>query len=118
MESDNELKILDFWDKNKIYEKAKKMRASGQKFYLCDGPPFATGGIHIGTAWNKSLKDAVCRYKMLRGYNVYIRAGYDTHGLPIETQVERDLGVKEKKDIENKIGIEKFTKRCKELCEK
>lgn len=118
MESDNELKILDFWDKNKIYEKAKRMRASGPKFYLCDGPPFATGGIHIGTAWNKSLKDAVCRYKMLRGYNVYIRAGYDTHGLPIETQVERDLGVKEKKDIENKIGIEKFTKRCKELCEK
>ncbi|VVB73892.1 Isoleucine--tRNA ligase [uncultured archaeon] len=118
MESDPEVKILEFWEKNKIQQKAYKMRANGPKFYMCDGPPFATGGIHVGTAWNKSLKDAVCKYKMLQGHSVHIRAGYDTHGLPIETQVEKDLGVKEKKDIENKIGIEKFTKRCRELCEK
>lgn len=118
MASDNESKILEFWNENNIYQKAREIRKSGEKFYLCDGPPFATGGIHIGTAWNKALKDAIGRYKMLRGYDVYIRAGYDTHGLPIETQVEKELGIKDKKEIENKVGIDKFVKRCKELCER
>ncbi len=118
MASDNESKILEFWNENNIYQKAKEIRKNGKKFYLCDGPPFATGGIHIGTAWNKALKDAFCRYKMLQGYDVYVRAGYDTHGLPIETQVEKELGIKEKKEIENKVGIDKFVKRCKELCER
>ncbi len=118
MSMDNESDILKFWKENNIYKKAKEKRKNGPKFYMCDGPPFATGGIHIGTAWNKSLKDAICRYKMMQGYDVYIRAGYDTHGLPIETQVERELGIKDKKEIETKVGINVFVKRCKELCEK
>ena len=117
MSSENENKILEFWKENNIYQKAKEKRKNGQKFYLCDGPPFATGGIHIGTAWNKALKDVYIKYKMMQGYDVYVRAGYDTHGLPIETKVEKELGVKDKKEIETRIGIDKFVKRCKEQCE-
>jgi hypothetical protein len=97
-ESEAEMKILEFWSKNKIYEKALKKREKGKKFYMCDGPPFATGGIHLGTALNKSLKDAVIRYKLLQGFYIPVRAGYDTHGLPIETQVEK-VGGREVRDL-------------------
>jgi isoleucyl-tRNA synthetase len=113
MDSKEELEILEFWKKEKIYRKALQKRKGAAKFYMCDGPPYPTGEIHAGTAWNKSLKDAICRYQMLTGKDVYIRAGYDTHGLPIELQVEKKLGLKGKKDIEE-LGIKKFVHACKE----
>ncbi|MEM3555934.1 MAG: isoleucine--tRNA ligase [Candidatus Micrarchaeia archaeon] len=112
-----EKKIHNFWEKEKIYKKVKELRKDGKKFYFCDGPPYATGQIHPGTAWNKCVKDAVCRYKRARGFNVRDQAGYDTHGLPIEVKVEQELKLKSKKDIQ-KIGVDKFIKRCREFATK
>ena len=81
-------------------------------FYFCDGPPYATGQIHPGTAWNKSIKDAVCRYKRARGFSVRAQPGFDTHGLPIEVKVEQELKITDKREIE-KLGVEKFVEKCK-----
>ena len=91
-----EKEILRFWKKGRIYERVKKANEKGKPFYFCDGPPYATGQIHPGTAWNKCIKDAVCRYKRAQGFNVRDQAGYDTHGLPIEVKVEKELNLKNK----------------------
>ncbi|NYZ79117.1 class I tRNA ligase family protein, partial [Candidatus Micrarchaeota archaeon] len=112
-----EKKIHKFWEEEKIYKKVKEMRKGGEKFYFCDGPPYATGQIHPGTAWNKCVKDSICRYKRARGFNVRDQAGYDTHGLPIEVKVEQELKLKSKKDIQ-KIGVANFIKKCKEFATK
>ena len=82
--------ILKFWKQKKIYEKSKRKNAKGKKFYMMDGPPYATGHIHIGTALNKILKDVAMRSKRLQGYDIFDRAGYDTHGVPIEYQIEKN----------------------------
>ncbi|MCX8195018.1 MAG: isoleucine--tRNA ligase [Candidatus Micrarchaeota archaeon] len=105
--------ILKFWKESGIYAKAKEASSQGKPYYFCDGPPYATGQIHPGTAWNKCIKDAICRYKRATGYSVRSQPGYDTHGLPIEVKVEQELQLKNKREIE-KIGIEKFVNRCRE----
>jgi len=97
---DKEAEILKFWKENKIYEKSRNKNEKGKKFYLMDGPPYATGHIHLGTALNKILKDIAMRSRRLQGYSVFDRPGYDTHGVPIEFQVEKEIGSKSKKDIE------------------
>ncbi len=79
-----------------------------------DGPPYATGYIHMGTALNKILKDVAIRSKRMQGYNVFDRAGYDTHGVPIESKVEQKLGFKTKQDIEA-FGVKKFVDACREF---
>lgn len=107
-----EKEILEFWKKNDIYEKVKKSREKGERFYFCDGPPYATGQIHPGTGWNKCAKDAICRFWRGKGYNVRVQPGFDTHGLPIEVRVEKELGIKNKQEIE-KYGIGKFIDECK-----
>ncbi|QLJ52196.1 MAG: Isoleucyl-tRNA synthetase [Candidatus Fermentimicrarchaeum limneticum] len=112
-----EKKIHSFWEKEKIHKKVKESKKDAEKFYFCDGPPYATGQIHPGTAWNKCVKDAVCRYKRARGFNVRDQAGFDTHGLPIEVKVEQELKLKSKKDIQ-KIGVAKFIKKCREFATK
>ena len=112
-----ENEVTKFWEDEKIHEKAKKKNESGTPWYFCDGPPYATGSIHPGTGWNKTMKDVICRYYRMRGYNVRAQAGYDTHGLPIEVKVEQELKIKNKNEIE-KIGIEKFVKKCKEFATK
>jgi isoleucyl-tRNA synthetase len=104
--------ILKFWKENKIYEKSKKQNSNGKKFYMMDGPPYATGHIHMGTALNKTLKDIALRSKRLQGFDCFDRAGYDTHGVPIEFQVEKEIGSKSKQDIE-KFGVKKFIEKCK-----
>ena len=109
-----EKEVLVFWKKNKIYEKSKKKNSKGKKFYMMDGPPYANGHIHMGHALNKTLKDISMRQKRLQGFNVFDRAGYDTHGLPIEFQVEKEIGSRTKKDIE-KYGVKKFINKCKEF---
>jgi isoleucyl-tRNA synthetase len=109
-----EEEILEFWKKNKIYEKSKKKNEKGKKFYMMDGPPYATGHIHMGTALNKTLKDVAMRAKRLQGYNVFDRAGYDTHGVPIEFKIEKEIGSKSKQDIEI-FGVKKFIEKCKEF---
>lgn len=110
----NETKIAAFWKAKKIYEKAKKLRASGRKFYFLDGPPYATGFIHMGTGWNKILKDAFIRFWRARGFDVWDQPGYDTHGLPIENKIEKELGLTGKAQIE-KFGIDKFNEKCRKF---
>jgi len=109
-----EEKIQEFWDKNNIPKKALSLRKGKKKFYFLDGPPYATGYIHLGTAWNKILKDSFIRYKRMKGFDVWAQPGYDTHGLPIENKVEKKLNLKSKRDIE-KIGVEEFNKECRKF---
>ncbi len=106
-----EEKIQSWWEENHIYEKCKNHRREGQKYYFLDGPPYASGAIHLGTAWNKILKDAVVRYHSMKGLNVRRQAGWDCHGLPIELKVEEKLGIKMKKEIEE-FGERNFIKEC------
>ncbi len=109
-----EPEIQKFWKENGIYEKAKEKSKGGKKFYFLDGPPYTSGKVHLGTAWNKSLKDSIQRYKRMQGFNVLDRAGYDMHGLPTENAAEKELGIKNKDEIA-KFGVGKFVKACKEL---
>jgi isoleucyl-tRNA synthetase len=102
---------LKFWKEKKIYEKVKKKNAKGKKFYFLQGPPYTSGKLHIGHAWNNCLKDLVLRYKRMTGFNVWDKAGYDMHGLPTENAVQKKLGIKDKSEIE-KYGVEKFIKEC------
>jgi len=115
MENAKELeeKIKEFWKNNNIPVKARQRNKGRKKFYFLDGPPYATGYIHIGTAWNKILKDTYLRYWRMKGYDVWDKPGYDTHGLPIENKVEQKLGLKSKSDIE-RLGVEKFNKECRD----
>ncbi len=107
-----EQEIRIFWKKNKIKEKARK---KGKKqFYFLDGPPYTSGKIHLGTAWNKTLKDMVTRYKRMQGFDVWDRAGYDMHGLPTEGKVQAKLKMKTKEEI-LKYGLAKFVGECKEF---
>jgi isoleucyl-tRNA synthetase len=112
-----EEKVLKFWEEKKIYDKIRKENTKGKKFYMMDGPPYATGSIHMGTALNKILKDIAMRSHRLQGCNVFDRAGYDTHGVPIEFQIEKEIGSKSKKDIE-KFGVRKFINKCKDFATK
>src|SRR3989344_4395482 len=108
----NETQILKYWKENKVYQKAKTKNSKGKKFYMMDGPPYATGHIHMGTALNKILKDIAMRSRRQQGYDVFDRPGYDTHGVPIEFQIEKEIGSKTKNDIET-YGVKKFIEKCK-----
>ena len=105
--------VLEFWNNNRIYHKIKELRSKGTPYFFLDGPPYVTGYIHLGTAWNKTLKDLYIRYLRMRGYSVRDQPGWDMHGLPIEVLVEQKLGIKHKKDIERTIGMKKFLEECK-----
>ncbi|PIT92918.1 MAG: isoleucine--tRNA ligase, partial [Candidatus Harrisonbacteria bacterium CG10_big_fil_rev_8_21_14_0_10_38_8] len=107
-----EKKVLDFWEKNKIFEKS--LNKKGKEYVFYEGPPTANGkpGIHHVVA--RCFKDIIPRYKTMRGYRVPRKAGWDTHGLPVELQAEKELGLSNKQDIE-KYGIGKFNQYCKEL---
>ncbi|MCA9485404.1 MAG: isoleucine--tRNA ligase, partial [Nanoarchaeota archaeon] len=107
----NEEEVLKFWEENKIYEKVKKKNEKGKKFYFLQGPPYTSGKLHIGHAWNNSLKDLAMRYKRMKGFNVWDRGGYDMHGLPTEHAVQKKLKLKTKEDIEA-YGVDKFVKEC------
>ncbi len=109
----NEGEIQEWWRSSDVYAKVKKLREGGEPWYFLDGPPYASGSIHLGTAWNKIIKDSILRYYTMRGLNVLRQPGWDCHGLPIEVKVEEALGIKTKKDIEQKIGVEEFIRQCK-----
>ncbi|MFH2028395.1 MAG: isoleucine--tRNA ligase [Nanoarchaeota archaeon] len=109
-----EKEILDFWAKKKIYQKVKEKNKKGKDYYFLDGPPYTSGRIHLGQAWNKSLKDAVLRYKRMQGFNVWDRAGYDMHGLPTEHKVMEKLKLKNKDQIPE-FGLAKYITECKQL---
>jgi len=109
-----EEKVLKWWYEDGILRKFLSWRKNKPKFWILDGPPYVTGHIHLGTAWNKILKDVCIRYYTMKGYYTKAQPGFDCHGLPIEVLMEKKLGFKTKKDIE-KFGIEKFIEECKKL---
>ena len=109
-----EPEILEFWKKHNIYEKAKEKNKGKKKFYFLDGPPYTSGKVHLGTAWNKALKDSVLRYKRMQGFDVWDRAGYDMHGMPTEQAVEKNLGLKHKDEIPV-YGVVNFVNACREF---
>src|SRR2546428_585613 len=107
-----ERQVQEFWDRAKVYRKTVAAREKGEDFFFGDGPPYTTGSIHLGQVLNKTIKDLVVRYHRMRGYHVRDQPGYDMHGLPIEVQVEKTLGITNKKEIEE-LGIEKFVNTCR-----
>ncbi len=108
--------VMKLWDTEEIYEEIRAKSIGKPKFYFLDGPPYPSSGVpHIGTAWNKVLKDAIIRYKRMKGFWVWDKPGYDTHGLPIEVAVEKNLRLKTKKDIVEKVGISSFIDECRKL---
>jgi len=113
---DVESSVNDYWDEHDAYEAAKEAHADDPPFFFVDGPPYTSGQMHLGTAWNKTLKDAIIRYKRMSGHDVTDRPGYDMHGLPIEVKVEEELGFDSKKDIEE-YGMEAFIEECKSFAE-
>jgi isoleucyl-tRNA synthetase len=114
---DVESSVNAYWDETDAYEAAKKAHADDPTFFFVDGPPYTSGQMHLGTAWNKTLKDAIIRYTRMSGYNVTDRPGYDMHGLPIEVKVEEELGFDSKKEIEE-YGMESFIEECKSFAER
>ncbi|KNF08229.1 isoleucine--tRNA ligase IleS [Gottschalkia purinilytica] len=111
--SENEKELSKFWDEIDILKKSIENREGAKPFVFYEGPPTANGrpGIHHVIA--RTLKDSVCRYKTMKGYQVKRKAGWDTHGLPVEIEVEKELKLKDKHDIEN-YGIDKFNEKCRE----
>ncbi len=109
---DLEHAILEFWKKNKIFEKSIELRPEDKPWAFVDGPPFVTGLPHYGSLLSSLPKDLFGRYYTMKGYRVRRVWGWDGHGLPIENKVEGELGITRKKDIEEKVGVEEFIKRC------
>lgn len=107
-----EEEILKFWQENKIFEKTLEKPSSKGEFVFYDGPPFATGLPHYGHLLGSTAKDLFPRFKTMQGYKVRRRWGWDCHGLPIENIVEKKLGLKHKKDIEE-FGVDKFNEECR-----
>ena len=105
--------VLEFWEKNKIFEKSIEQRPKTKSYVFYDGPPFATGLPHYGHILASLIKDVVPRYWTMKGFRVERRWGWDCHGLPVENLIEQELGLKDKKDIES-IGIDKFNQACKD----
>ena len=110
---EREKEILAFWKENEIFEKSVALNEGKKTFTFYDGPPTANGKPHIGHILTRVMKDIIPRYKTMKGYNVLRKAGWDTHGLPVELEVEKQLGIDGKPEIE-KYGIEPFIKKCKE----
>ena len=110
---DREKKIEKFWKENHIFEKSMDSRKEGPTYTFYDGPPTANGKPHIGHVLTRVIKDMIPRYRTMKGYMVPRKAGWDTHGLPVELEVEKKLGLDGKEQIEE-YGIEPFIKQCKE----
>ncbi len=110
--SEIEKEILEFWESNKIFEKSIETRPANKSFTFYEGPPTANGKPGIHHVMARTIKDIVCRYKTLQGYQVHRKAGWDTHGLPVEIEVEKELGIKTKDEIII-YGVEKFNQACK-----
>jgi isoleucyl-tRNA synthetase len=108
--------VLEFWKKSRVYEKAKAEAClnNEKRFRFLEGPPTANGFMHVGHARGRTFKDVILRYYRMRGFCVWDQAGWDTQGLPVELEVEKNLRFKSKKDIEN-YGVDKFIYECQKL---
>ena len=110
---DREKKVEEIWKENHIFEKSMENRKEGETYTFYDGPPTANGKPHIGHVLTRVIKDMIPRYRTMKGYMVPRKAGWDTHGLPVELEVEKKLGLDGKEQIEE-YGMEPFIKQCKE----
>ena len=110
---EREKEVLKFWKENKIFEENMERNSDAKEFTFYDGPPTANGKPHIGHILTRVIKDIIPRYHVMKGDHCYRKAGWDTHGLPVELEVEKLLGIDGKQEIE-KYGIEPFIKKCKE----
>ena len=110
---DREKKVEEFWKENHIFEKSMENRKEGETYTFYDGPPTANGKPHIGHVLTRVIKDMIPRYRTMKGYMVPRKAGWDTHGLPVELEVEKMLGLDGKEQIEQ-YGLEPFIEHCKE----
>ena len=110
---DIEKEVLDFWKREKIFEKSISSREGAPAYVFYEGPPSANGMPGIHHVLSRTIKDIFCRYKTLKGFQVHRKGGWDTHGLPVELQVEKVLGIT-KKDIGNKISVEEYNTKCRE----
>ena len=110
---EREKQVEKFWEDNQIFEKSMKVREGNPSYVFYDGPPTATGKPHIGHVEPRVIKDMIPRYRTMKGYQVPRKAGWDTHGLPVELEVEKKLGLDGKDQIE-KYGVEPFIEQCKE----
>ena len=108
-----EEEILDFWDARDIFRKSLEIRREAPNFVFYEGPPTANGRPGIHHVMSRTVKDTVCRYKTMQGFFVNRKAGWDTHGLPVEIEVEKELGIEGKEEIEE-YGVDKFNEKCKE----
>ncbi|HSL89926.1 MAG TPA: isoleucine--tRNA ligase [Ignavibacteriaceae bacterium] len=104
--------ILKFWEENKVFEKSVSSRDESKSFTFYEGPPTANGKPGIHHVMARTLKDLVCRYKTLQGFRVERKAGWDTHGLPVEIEVEKSLGIKHKSEVLD-YGVEKYNEACR-----
>ncbi|MBE6592216.1 MAG: isoleucine--tRNA ligase [Ruminococcaceae bacterium] len=110
---DREKKVLEFWNSNNIFKKSEESRSKANSYVFYDGPPTANGKPHIGHVLTRVIKDMIPRYRTMKGYYVPRKAGWDTHGLPVELEVEKLLGLDGKEQIEQ-YGLEPFLAKCKE----
>lgn len=110
---EREREVEKFWRENRIFEKSIEDRKDAPTYMFYDGPPTANGKPHIGHALTRVIKDMIPRYRTMKGYKVPRKAGWDTHGLPVEIEVEKELGINGKEQIEN-YGVAPFIEKCKE----
>lgn len=110
---EREKAIEKFWEENHIFEKSVESRKEGPNYMFYDGPPTANGKPHIGHVLTRTIKDMIPRYRTMKGYQVPRKAGWDTHGLPVELEVEKQLGLDGKEQIEE-YGLEPFIDKCKQ----
>ncbi|UXP33159.1 isoleucine--tRNA ligase [Reichenbachiella agarivorans] len=105
--------VLDFWKKNEVFRKSVDEKEGAESFVFYEGPPSANGTPGIHHVMARAVKDIFCRYKTLKGYQVNRKGGWDTHGLPVELQVEKELGIT-KEDIGKKISVKEYNQKCRE----
>lgn len=115
--SQMEDRINEFWKKEKIFKKSIEQRSKEKRFSFVDGPPFVSGMPHYGTLLVSIPKDVIPRYWTMKGYRVRRVWGWDCHGLPIETKVNEKYGIKDRYEIENKVGVDEYVKQCRTFVE-
>src|SRR5690348_7236592 len=108
----NETEILEKWESEQTRQKVNAQNKGKKMFALLEGPPYANGEFHMGHMRGYSRKDAILRFKRMSGFEVFDRAGFDVHGLPIENKAEKKLEIKSKKEIETTIGVSNFINAC------
>ena len=109
-----EKEILKFWRENRIFQKSLDIRKTNPHFTFYDGPPFATGLPHYGHILTGTIKDVVTRYQAMRGHHVTRRFGWDCHGLPVEREIDKKLGISKKDDV-FALGIDKYNEECRSV---